>query len=90
MPVSRISFNCASADDEEKHRYEGLKFNKTLTLSPRAELKIYKLEVVVDDDVVNTFSPDTPKCATPERADLSGERINLDEPSKDEYRQADT
>lgn len=42
MPISRISLNYVSADDEEEHGYGGLKFNKTL--SPRAEFKFISLK----------------------------------------------
>ncbi|MCD7460238.1 hypothetical protein HAX54_043138 [Datura stramonium] len=48
-------------------------------LRPRAE---------PNHDHLKTFSPGIPKRATPERADLSGERINLDEPSVDGFLQA--
>ncbi|XP_060185106.1 protein ROS1A-like [Lycium barbarum] len=68
------------ADDEKNHRFKGLKFNKTLRL--RAETKNYKPKVPRDDDLLKTFIPRTPKCATAERArELSGEREKLDEPS---------
>ncbi|KAJ8531951.1 hypothetical protein K7X08_011874 [Anisodus acutangulus] len=72
---------CQYSEDEEKHGYKGLKFNKTLM--QRAETKNYKPKVVLDDDLVKTFSLGTPKCVTAERAreDLSGEREKLDEPS---------
>lgn len=63
---ANFEYITVSADDEEKHGYKGLNFSKTLR--PRAEFKIYKLKVAVDSDLVKTFSPGTPKCATPERA----------------------
>lgn len=81
MPLSRILLNYVLADDEEKDEYEGLKFNKTL--GQRAETKNYKPKVVLEDNLVKTFSPETPKCATERvREELLGDEETLERSCK--------